>query len=228
MLVHGSWGDATSWEAVVGPLAERFEVTTWDRRGHSRSHDGNSPGRLHEDAADLAALIEHLGRAPIHVVGNSYGASIALTLVTTRPDLVVSVAVHEPPLFALLEDTDDQTLAAALATTDRALASVIELLEAGDHPGAARCFVDTVAFGPGAWDQLPGPIQQVFVTNAATYLDECRDPDGLSIDCSALATTTVPLSLSHGTDSPTLFPAVIRELATLVPTAHVEVLNGAC
>ncbi|MGH9110997.1 MAG: alpha/beta fold hydrolase [Acidimicrobiales bacterium] len=227
VLVHGSWGDARNWDMVVGSLAERFQVVTWDRRGHSRSADGQGAGSRHEDAADLAALIEHLGGGPAHLVGNSYGASITLTLVATRPELVASAAVHEPPLFALLEGTVDSDLAAALSATDRALASVVELLEAGDHPGAARRFVETVAFGPGAWEQLPESIRQVFVANAATYLDECRDPDGLSIDRAALAATTVPLLLTHGTLSPPLFPAVIGELATLVPHARVETITGA-
>lgn len=227
VLTHGSWGDSTSWGAVVGPLAERFEVVTWDRRGHSRSSGGTAPGSLREDAADLATLIEHLGETAVHVAGNSYGASITLTLVASRPELVASAAVHEPPLFSLLEDTRDQQVAEALSATNGALASVVELLEASDHRAAARRFVDTVAFGPGAWEHLPEPTRELFVANAATYLDECRDPDGLSIDESALATTTVPLLLSHGTESPALFPAVIRQLATLVPHARLAVLTGA-
>jgi pimeloyl-ACP methyl ester carboxylesterase len=227
VLVHGSWGDARNWASVVGPLAEHFRVVSWDRRGHSRSRGGSAPGSRHEDAADLAALIEHVSDEPVHVVGNSYGASVALTLVASRPDLVASAAVHEPPLFALLEDTRDEHVANALAATRTAIAAVVELLEAGDHDGAARRFVDTVAFGPGAWVQLPERTRGVFVANAGTYLDECRDPDGLSIDSTALVATTVPLLLSHGTESPTLFPAVIRELSALVPDAHVAVLAGA-
>ncbi len=227
VLVHGSWGDARNWDTVVGALAEHFEVVTWDRRGHSRSADGRDPGSRHEDAADLAALIEDLGGSPVHLVGNSYGASITLTLVASRPELVTSAAVHEPPLFALLEGVADPDLVAALSATESSLASVVELLEAGDHPGAARRFVETVAFGPGAWDQLPDSLRQVFVANAATYLDECRDPDGLSIDSAVLAATTVPLLLTHGTQSPPLFPAVIREVAILVPHARVETITGA-
>jgi pimeloyl-ACP methyl ester carboxylesterase len=140
---------------------------------------------------------------------------------------VASAAVHEPPLFALLEDTRDEQVANALVATRSAIAAVVELLEAGDHEAAARRFVDTVAFGPGAWARLPERMRGVFVANAGTYLDECLDPDGPSIDSTALAATTVPLLLSHGTESPTLFPAVVRELSTLVPDAHLAVVAGA-
>jgi pimeloyl-ACP methyl ester carboxylesterase len=224
VLTHGSWTDATNWAAVVGALAERFQVVTWDRRGHTRSQTGKGPGSLSEDAADLAALIEHLGEPPVHAVGNSYGGSIVLTLLTTRPDLIATAAVHEPPLFALLEGTVDPTLADSLAAAD---ASVATLIEAGDHRGAAEYFVDNVALGAGSWEQLPEPFRAVLVHNAPTYLDEIRDPKGSSIDAMALAQTTVPVLLTRGTESPVLFSAVIAELAVLIPTARVEVLTGA-
>ena len=81
VLTHGSWTDAASWAPVVGALAERFEVVIWDRRGHSRSQAGTGPGSRDEDAADLAALIEHLGEGPVRAVGNSYGGIVTLALV---------------------------------------------------------------------------------------------------------------------------------------------------
>lgn len=226
VLVHGSWGDATTWDALAGLLAERFEVVTYDRRGHSRSGDGHSPGSLIEDAQDLGALIQLLGPAPAHVVGNSYGSSVALALTAAHPDLVVSTAVHEPPLFGLLENSAAD-LATGLAEVGRRLGDVVVLLETGQDEAAARCFVDTVAFGPGAWDQLGDDRRQTFVRNAHTFLDERRDEHGASIDAAALASSTVPMLLSHGTQSPPMFPAVIAHLATLVPQAQVCVLDGA-
>ena len=119
VLTHGSWTDGSGWAPVVAALAGRYEVVTWDRRGHSRSESGAGPGSRAEDAADLAALIEHLGGGPVHVAGNSYGAIVTLTLVTTRPELVASAAVHEPPVLALLEGSSDPDIAAVLGSSTR-------------------------------------------------------------------------------------------------------------
>ncbi|NNH68977.1 alpha/beta hydrolase [Nocardia uniformis] len=226
VLTHGSWTDATGWAPVVADLAERYEVVTWDRRGHSRSRAGDSPGSRTEDAADLAALIEYLG-GPVHVVGNSYGAIVTLTLVAARPDLIVTAAVHEPPLFALLEDADDPAITRALAAVHRNVSTVARLIETGDHRGAAEHFIENVALGPGGWERLPAAFRAVLEANAPTYLDEVRDPTALSIDAAALAATTVPLLLTHGTESPALFPAVIAELSLLVPTAQTDTYTGA-
>ena len=208
-------------------MTERFEVVTWDRRGHSRSQGGDHPGSRDEDAADLAALIEHLGGAPVHVVGNSYGSIVVLTLVARRPELVASAVVHEPPLLNLLEGTTDPAIAEALARVDRGFGAVLALIETGAHQAAAEYFVDQVALGPGSWARLPESFRAVLEANAPTFLDERRDPTSGSIDAAALARTSVPLMFTYGTEGPQWYRAIIAELARLVPAARVVVISGA-
>ena len=95
ILVHGSRGDHHTWDAVLPLLARRCRMTAYDRRGHGQSEQSTVHG-MREDAADLAALIEQLTKAPVHVVGNGVGATVVLLLVIERPELFASVAVHEP------------------------------------------------------------------------------------------------------------------------------------
>jgi pimeloyl-ACP methyl ester carboxylesterase len=227
VLTHGSWTDGSGWSPGVALLEEHYEVITWDRRGHSRSGPGKAPGSRAEDAADLAALIEHLGGGPVHVAGNSYGAIVTLTLVTTRPDLVVSAAIHEPPVLGLLEGSRDPEVAAVVRSLEAELGHVIALIEAGEHRAAAERFVDRVALGPGSWAQLPDPFRAILIANAPTYLDEARDPTSGSVDAHALAATNVPLQFTAGTESPSFFSSVIDELVSLVPGARVEVIAAA-
>jgi len=227
VLTHGSWTDGTGWVPAIATLAGRFEVITWDRRGHSRSQAGQGPGSREEDAADLAALIEHLGEARVHLVGSSYGSTVVLTMLTHRPDLVASVAVHEPPLLDLVEGTTDAAVAAAVRDAEREVGSVLALIDAGEHRAAAERFIDQVAVGPGTWDALPGSMRNVLEANAPTFLDEQLDPTWRSIDAAALAASSVPLMLTRGTDSPVWFHAVLAELARLLPAARVEVIAGA-
>jgi pimeloyl-ACP methyl ester carboxylesterase len=104
ILVHGSWDSHEDWQLVVPGLAKPFRVLTYDRRGHSQSTCSPGQGSIHEDVADLAALIEHLDLAPAWVAGNSFGASITLRLASERPDLLRGIIAHEPPLFSLLAD----------------------------------------------------------------------------------------------------------------------------
>ena len=219
VLVHGSWGDATSWRFVVPGLAERFRVLVYDRRGHSRSERPDTPGSVDEDGDDLAALLEALDLAPAHVATNSWGGNIALRLATRRPDVFRSLSCHEPPLWSLLDgDPESQEM---LQESARSLEEVGKLIAAGDHEGAARRFVEEVAFGPGAWEnELPAELRAVFVQNAPTFLDELQDPNQLNVDRDALARLEVPVRLTAGSESWPLFPQVIDRLARADPARH--------
>src|SRR5947208_12872440 len=145
VMVHGSWGDHHNWDLVAPRFAETHTVLTYDRRGHSRSERPPSQGSVHEDVADLAALIESIGIAPAHVIGNSAGAIISVRLAADRPELIRSLVIHEPPLVGVI--ADDPAMASILQAFDERAGGVLQLLEAGDMVGGARRFVEDVAFG---------------------------------------------------------------------------------
>jgi pimeloyl-ACP methyl ester carboxylesterase len=74
-------------------------------------------GSIHDDVADLAALIEQLELAPVWVAGSSSSAHIALRLAGECPELLQGIIVHEPGFFKLLRD--DPTLAPMLDEIER-------------------------------------------------------------------------------------------------------------
>jgi pimeloyl-ACP methyl ester carboxylesterase len=201
VLVHGSWGDASRWGLVVPDLAREFRVLVYDRRGHSRSERVAGQGSVDEDGDDLAALLEHVQMVPTHVVASSGGGNIALRLACRRPDLFRRLVCHEPPLLDLL--ADDPESRPVLERSKELLSSVRARLEEGDDEGGARLFADTVAFGPGAWDHgLPTEVRAAFVHNAATFLDELRDPDQHRIDVAARASCRSPSTSARAPRAP--------------------------
>jgi pimeloyl-ACP methyl ester carboxylesterase len=224
VLTHGSWGDATGWQAVLPGLAARFEVVIWDRRGHSRSGKGHGAGTIEEDAADLAALIDHLDRQGAHVYGSSSGGTVVLKLAARRPGLISSVAVHEPAVPGLL-DGDEET-AFLLDEMNVHLEKVRTMIESGGHQDAAEYFIDNVAVGPGAWERFPETVRRTFIANAETYAEELSDPTAFVVDTHKLTTSEVPLMVTLGTQSPPLLLATTRELIRQVPSARVETLQG--
>jgi pimeloyl-ACP methyl ester carboxylesterase len=218
VLVHGSWGDHQNWASVVPALSRSFRVLTYDRRGHSSSERPEGQGSVREDVADLAALIERFDHFPAHIIGNSFGAAVVLRLAGERPELFRSLIVHEPPLFGLLKDDPDAQ--SALAIVQGRIAGVVEMLAAGDFTGGARQFVETIAFGPGAWPALPQATRDIRIFNAPTFLDETRDPEAREIDLSRLREFPAPALLTIGGQSPPFFPLVIGRIAATL--AHAQ------
>jgi pimeloyl-ACP methyl ester carboxylesterase len=225
VMVHGSWGNHHNWNGVVKELSKSFRVLTYDRRGHSQSERLKGQGSIEEDVADLIALIEFAGIAPAHIIGNSGGAAIVLKTAIKRSEVFSSLVVHEPPLFGLLRDlTEAQTL---LETVNSRIKVVADLIEKGENEEAAKRFVETIAFGPGAWQGLPSAVQQTFVYNAPTFLDETKDPDGLQLDLSKLSQYKKPALLTQGAQSPPFFLMVIDQLVKALPHAKQKTFEGA-
>jgi len=218
VLVHGSWESHADWDPVVPALSETYQVLTYDRRGHSQSERPPGGDSIHDDIADLAALIESLGLAPAWVVGNSFGASISLRLALDRPDLVRGLVVHEPPLLALL--ADDPEAAPMLEDVQSRVGSVLERIESGDHEGAARQFIETVAIGPGAWDEIPHENRQTLIENAPTFVDESRDPDQFTFDLQSAGAFSKPVLLTTGDKSPPMFSPVVSRVAKAFPNTE--------
>jgi len=224
VCVHGSWTSGVTWNAVAELLADRYRVISYDRRGHSRSQRNVAEHTIHDDSADLAAIIEQVAGGPARVLCNSYGGVVAFRLATTRPELFRGIASHEPPAFRVLEGgPNDDVYQAVIAETD----AVRALLEQQRWEDAARTFVEEVAFGPGAWQTLPPPVREMFVTNAPTYLPELRDPDALAADLDRLKSFDAPILLTGGTASPPRFRYVIDVLSGVMPHARTEMISGA-
>jgi pimeloyl-ACP methyl ester carboxylesterase len=224
VLVHGSWTDHHGWDPVSATLAQSFRVLAFDRRGHSDSERPAGQGSVFEDADDLAGLIDDLGLAPAHVAGNSFGGAIVLRAAIRRPDVFRSLIVHEPPLFPLLAGSEHD---AALAEVQRRIGAVVALVEGGDHEGAARLFAETIAFGPGAWDERLAPdMRATFIANAPTFLDEARDPDALQLDRDALARFDKPALLTSGTESAPFFGPVVDLVSEPLPRSERVTIDG--
>jgi pimeloyl-ACP methyl ester carboxylesterase len=213
---------------VVRPIGGLFFGALGDRIGRRRVLTITLVaigGATRDDVSDLIGLLEVLRFAPAHVVGNSFGASIVLRMAAARPELFRSLIVHEPPLFGLLKDDPDAKQ--ALAAVQERMSAVVSLLTAGDSRAGARQFVETIAFGPSAWQELREPVRETFVFNAPTWLDEVHDPDALELDLSALSGFGAPALLTIGDQSAPFFPLVVDRIAAAMPRASLRTYAGA-
>jgi pimeloyl-ACP methyl ester carboxylesterase len=88
VLLHG-WPETWySWHGVMPRLAKRFTVVAPDLRGvglTERTPDGYDKKTI---AADIAALIEHLGSGKVYLAGHDMGGKAAYVLAHTRPELL--------------------------------------------------------------------------------------------------------------------------------------------
>lgn len=150
-------GDIRSTFRFLAPAlaAAGHRVATMDLRGHG---DSDATFATYDDdalAADVAALLDHLGE-PATIVGNSMGAASAVLVAARRPELVRGLAllgpfVRNPKSNPLMSALMRVLLAPAWARLT--WAAYLPKLYAGRRPAdfdQHRAGIDTALRRPGA------------------------------------------------------------------------------
>jgi pimeloyl-ACP methyl ester carboxylesterase len=92
LLLHGGvMAIDLAWAELIPVLAADYRVIAVEYQGHGRTADIDRPITLTNLAADMVALLDHLGIDRAHVVGHSLGGGIALEMAVRHPDRVLSI-----------------------------------------------------------------------------------------------------------------------------------------
>jgi len=93
VIAHGLFGSGRNWGVIAKRLSDTRRIITPDMRNHGQSP--RAPTQSYMDmAADLAALIEHIG-APVDLCGHSMGGKAAMVLAVTQPDLLRKLIIAD-------------------------------------------------------------------------------------------------------------------------------------
>jgi pimeloyl-ACP methyl ester carboxylesterase len=184
VLVHGSGGNAESAWAPLQALSDRLELVAPNRSGYP-------PGPLveridfEEQTDELAPLLQD----GAHLVGHSYGGLIALLMAARRPESVLSLAVSEPPAFALArENPDVERLVERLDHVKRSVREPREF---------AAGFLGLV----GSSAELPDPLPPEAEQSIRATMAE-RSPLEAELPLDELAATSFPKLVISGAHHP--------------------------
>jgi len=182
VLVHGSvMGGRGTW-AAQRPLVERFELLVLDRPGFPP----NPPVERIDFEAD-AALVAGLLEEGDHLVGHSYGGIVSLVAAASRPEVLRSLTVIEPPCTRV---------AAGVPEVDAFARAGMELYataRSGEPDEYLRRFLAAV----GSEFDPPSPLPPELERGARNLAIE-RGPWEADIPLAALAGTPFPKLVVSG------------------------------
>ncbi|MFG1607478.1 alpha/beta fold hydrolase [Actinoplanes sp. NPDC049265] len=97
VYVHGLGGSSQNFTDVAALLSDRFDGQAVDLPGFGYS-DPTRRYSIPAFAELLVAYLEHEGRGPVHLMGNSLGGSISVRVAALRPDLVRTLTLISPAM----------------------------------------------------------------------------------------------------------------------------------
>jgi pimeloyl-ACP methyl ester carboxylesterase len=98
VLLHDGLLDSVSWDEVWQPLATKYRVVRYDRRGYGRSGSATSP---FSPVEDLAQLLKHLKLERALIVGSSSGGALAIDFAIKDPEMVDGLFLIGPVLHGM-------------------------------------------------------------------------------------------------------------------------------
>jgi pimeloyl-ACP methyl ester carboxylesterase len=216
LLIHGLGYARWGWGPVVGPLARRFRVLTFDNRGIGESEVPQGPYTARELANDALGVLDEAGVERAHVVGTSLGGMVAQELALAYPERVDRLVLAcTTPGGAAAHPMPARTV--ALLGEAATLAPEVAL----------HRFVEN-ALATGADDEL---VERIF----RLRLEHPPNPDGWQAQAAAGATfdaldriggIRAPTLILHGTDDGVVDVRNAALLAERIPDARVELFEG--
>ena len=215
VLIHGVGMNRCVWEPQVAALRAHFRVVSYDMLGHGASRLPAASPQLDEYAAQLLALLDHLGIRTAHVVGHSMGSLIALEFALRYPPRVTSVTA--------LNAVYDRTPSQRAAVMQRAASLNGGLDQPSINATIARWFDDPV----------PGHLANV--AELVRSLLESVDLEGYARAYRLFASSdqahlgrlpqlAIPALFMTGECDPNSSPAMSESMAAAAPLGRAEII----
>ncbi|MBL4627261.1 MAG: alpha/beta hydrolase [Roseicyclus sp.] len=183
--------------------------------GHGPDHDRTRD--FHDQATAEAA--RHLPDAPCHLIGHSFGATLALRIALDQPARIASLTLFEPVLFCASNGP-------GRAAHDGHSAGLPRALAGGDTAAAARIFLDL--WGTQSFDDLP-ERHRTYITDRI-WIPEVTEP-ALVYDrahiLARLPRLMTPTLLLQGANSPPVVSEINTRLADDLPNAQCHTIPNA-
>jgi len=209
LLIHGSLCDYRYWRWQLPVLSQQYTVIAPSLPGYwpEALDREDSSFSIERHSATMTALIRHIGEGqPVHVLGHSRGAHVALNIALGAPALTRSLTLADPGF-----GFDGESGGMAVH------AEAVALLARDDVEQALSVFVDTVN-GPGTWRQMVSWFKAMVRDNAKTLLSQVNEPHA-SVDANRLAELDTKTLLVGGANSPARYHSRIDTLAQVLPHA---------
>jgi pimeloyl-ACP methyl ester carboxylesterase len=223
VIGHCSSASHKEWLPLIETLKSDWRVLAPDFIGYGQSQPWPATEPFSSDA-DLKVLlaIANKAKGPLHLVGHSYGAALALEAARTLGSRVKSLTLVEPVSFHLLriEGRPEWTEVEKLGR------SVLGAVAKGEDREAAKAFM-TYWFGRLRWWLSP----ERFKTAIAATIPKVALEFSIAIDgrttLQDYAEITAPTLLIAGSKTRAPTRAITDLLAATLPNAKLEILRGA-
>jgi pimeloyl-ACP methyl ester carboxylesterase len=222
LALHGAASSGRQWQGLSDYLRGHYRVVAPNLPGYGDAGRGGA-----RDLHDVAESVMHTEahRGPMHVVGHSHGAAVALEIAMRRPELVRSLTLIEPAVYHLLRGGDASDLSLIKELTS--LADWMAASVAANYPAAGmRAYVD-FWYGAGTWDRISSTLRQSLVNDTERVTSDLTSSLAQPWGANRCERVVCPTLTMMALESHVASLRVTEVVAEAIPGARLVMIPGA-
>lgn len=224
LMLHPMLGHGGSFRAIAKDFPE-YRVILPDLPGHGQTDFDPDDSPIQAQSVALAEALLRGIEGEIHLVGHSFGGTVATRLAASAPDRFASLTLIEPVWFGFLEDAGHP----GYETERAANRTFIDAVMSGDEDRATTLFMARWG-GPIPFEAMPRAMQDYVRARIglikASAIEVGMVP-GPRFHLSEIARLPERMLLIEGADSPTAIHDIQDVLAQSFPQAQRLTIPGA-
>ncbi|WP_420628929.1 alpha/beta fold hydrolase [Candidatus Leptofilum sp.] len=213
VCLHASASTSHQWHPLSQCLANKpYRFVAPDLYGYGQ---GPSPNGTFSMDDEVQLVLDNLyDDESFHLIGHSYGGSVALRVAQCVPERILSLTLFEPVSFGYLKANDMVTFTAV----KKALGKTAKSVDRGDFVAAASHFINYWS-GAQAFEQMPSSLQKMIVNCMPKVGLERQGLFGDCVDVMELAALAMPTLLLSGRQSTKAAQVLVGILHRALPSS---------
>ncbi len=223
LFVPGSFSTPAAWSGMQKRLPQDYRFIATSICGYGGTDETRSLGDLDmaHEVRVVEAVVRHVG-APVHLVGHSFGGTVALAAALAGNIELLSIATFEANPVALIRERGRADIFRATQEMSRAFEAAYD----GGERDAAGRIIDFWG-GAGSFAAMPDAVQDYCrATTFANVLD-WRTAFAFEATLADYAGLNIPVLLVRGGLANEAMVEITDGLAASLPDVHMSVVDGA-
>ncbi|SFU49416.1 Pimeloyl-ACP methyl ester carboxylesterase [Polaromonas sp. YR568] len=222
LFLPGSYSTTAAWRQVQRHLSPGYRLVTTSLCGYGGTTDTRSlqDCGIEHEVQLVQEVVRHIGQ-PVHLVGHSFGGTVALAAALSRTADIASLSLFEANPIPLIREHDGGRLYDETVRMSQAFEAAVN---AGEQNAPAR--VIDFWGGPGVFAAMPDAVKAYCRETATVNVLDWRTvtSEVKARDCAAL---DIPVLLVRGGEANPAMVAITDTLRACLPDVRPFAVEGA-